>query len=390
MHFEREIHYERKAYMIINKPPMGWNSWNTFGSDINEDVIRESAEALVSSGLRDAGYEYVVIDDCWSMMERDENGRIVENRTLFPNGIRSLSDYIHSLGLKFGMYSCAGLRTCAGFPASFDREFIDAETFADFGVDYLKYDFCFFPKERDAMQYYNRMGMALKATGRDIVFSACNWGERESEKWMRSTGAHLYRSTGDIGERFSSVRDIARSQFDKLRYSAPGCYNDMDMLICGMDGIGNVGHPGLCGDIEYKTHFALWCMAGSPLMIGTDLRRLRPETLELLKNPGLLRINGDAECRPPIVNTFGRQSCPALFKHLSDREFALGFFNLCDEEATSDFRPYEIGLNPDLGFGLKLREVFTGETIDYLNDYIEFRLQPHDCKVFIGSYVTKD
>lgn len=175
-------------YMLINKPPMGWNSWNTFGWNINEQVVRESAEALVSTGLRDAGYEYVVIDDCWSMKERDKNGRIVCDPDKFPSGIRALSDYVHSLGLKFGMYSCAGIRTCADYPASYDREFIDAETFADFGVDFLKYDFCFFPRDSKGSLYYNRMAMALKSCGRDILFSACNWGSDHVEEWIRSVG----------------------------------------------------------------------------------------------------------------------------------------------------------------------------------------------------------
>ncbi len=377
--------------MIINKPPMGWNSWNTFGNQINEQVIRETAEALVSTGLRDVGYEYVVIDDCWAQPDRDANDRLVENFDLFPSGIKALSDYVHSLGLKFGMYSCAGLFTCAGFPASFDREFIDAETFANFGVDYLKYDYCFFPHGKDPHLYYNRMGMALRATGRDIVFSACNWGHNEAEKWIRSTGAHLYRSTGDIGERFSSVIDISTSQFDKWRYASSGCYNDMDMLICGMDGIGNVGHPGLCGDTEYKTHFALWCMANSPLMIGTDIRRIRPETLELFKNPGLLRINADAECRAPIVINSPRSPMTyTMFKHLSNNQVALGFFNLGDDAAGADLIPHEIGLPINAGFSIKLTEVFTGETVDYLGDYIKFELPAHDCKVFIGEYVTRD
>ncbi len=375
--------------MFITKPPMGWNSWNTFGFEINEQVIRESAEALISTGLRDAGYEYVVIDDCWSKRERDENGRIVEDPERFPNGIRALSDYIHSLGLKFGMYSCAGLRTCAGYPASFDREFTDAETFAEFGADFLKYDFCFFPHDRKGRHYYSRMGMALRACGRDILFSACNWGSDNVERWIRSTGADMYRSTGDIGERFSSIRDIATSQFDLLRYSAPGCYNDLDMLVCGMDGIGNVGHPGLCGDTEYKTHFALWCMASSPLMLGSDLRRLRPETLKLVTNPDLLRIDSDPECRPPIVIKTKGDLTPTLFKHLSNHEFAIGFFNLADDEGEADLRPWDMGFPTDAGFSLNLREVFTGETYSGVNDYISFKLQPHDCKVFLGHYCAE-
>jgi len=377
--------------MIVTKPPMGWNSWNTFGENINEEVICAMADKIVELGLKDAGYEYVVIDDCWALRQRDENDRIVADPEKFPNGMRAVADYVHSKGLKFGMYSCAGTITCAGYPASFEREFIDAETFADFGVDYLKYDFCSFPEGKDPQLYYNRMGMALKATGRDIVFSACNWGTFDSHKWMRSTGAHLYRSTGDIGERFSSVRDIAMSQFDKLQYSAAGCYNDVDMLICGMDGIGNVGHPGLCGDTEYKTHFALWCMMGSPLMIGTDLKRIRPETLELLKNPGLLRINSDPETRTPITIDSPRSPMAhAMFKHLSNNQFALGFFNLSDDKAVGDICPHDIGLSINCGFGFKLTEVFTGETVEFMNDYIKFPLEAHDCKVFIGEYVENN
>lgn len=377
--------------MIINKPPMGWNSWNTFGDQINEKVICDMADKIVELGLKDAGYEYIVIDDCWSLRQRDENDRIVADPALFPNGMRAVADYIHSKGLKFGMYSCAGTLTCAGFPGSFEREFIDAETFAEFGVDYLKYDFCTFPREKDAQLYYHRMGMALKATGRDIVFSACNWGNRESEKWIRSTGAHLYRSTGDIGERFNSVRAISTSQFDKLQYAAPGCFNDIDMLICGMDGIGNVGHPGLCGDTEYKTHFALWCMMGSPLMIGSDLRLSRPETLDLLKNPHLIRINQDEECRNPIVIESPRSTASyTMFKHLTNNQVALGFFNLNDDDGSAELCPHDIGLTINCGFGIKFTEVFTGEELNFYNDYIKIPLKAHDCRVYIGEYVTRD
>lgn len=375
--------------MLVNKPPMGWNSWNTFGEGINEDVIKETADAMVATGLKDAGYEYVVIDDCWSERERGADGRIVVDKNKFPSGMKALADYVHSLGLKFGMYSCAGTRTCAFYPGSFDNEFIDAQTFADWGVDFLKYDYCTFPSKAVGMAHYNRMSMALKATGRDILFSACNWGVENVENWVRSVGAHMYRSTGDIGERFSAIVNIAKSQFDLWRYSAPNCFNDMDMLVCGMDGVGNVGHPGLCGDTEYKTHFALWCMAGSPLMMGSDLRKLRPETLELLTNKDLLRIDADEEHRPPIIMNVLGENTPVMFKHLSNRQFALAFFNFGDDEGSSDFRPWDIGLTKNTGIGLKLREVFTGETLDYVDDYIIFKLKPHDCKVFIGEYVAK-
>ena len=177
---------------------MGWNSWNTFGENISEELIMGIADAMVEKGLRDAGYEYIVIDDCWSLRERGEDGRLVADPKKFPHGMKYLADYIHSKGMKFGMYSCAGTLTCAGYPSSFDHEYLDAQTFADFGVDFLKYDFCYKPETSDGPLLYYRMGMALKATGREILFSACNWGSDNVWQWIRSTGAHMYRSTGDI------------------------------------------------------------------------------------------------------------------------------------------------------------------------------------------------
>lgn len=383
-----DINYGKDEKMIINKPPMGWNSWNTFGWEINDKVIRETADIMVSSGLKDAGYEYVVIDDCYALRDRDADGKIVPDPDKFPYGMKALSDYVHSKGLKFGMYSCAGVLTCAWYPSSYDKEFIDAQTFADWGVDYLKYDFCNFPKTADPVMAYARMSMALKATGRDIVFSACNWGDCEVEKWIRSTGAHLYRSTGDIGERFSAILNNCRSQDEKIRYSAPGCFNDMDMLVVGMDGIGNVGHPGLCGDTEYKTHFALWCMNSQPLMMGSDLRKLRPEILDLLTNKDLLRIDQDEECRPPMYASIKGDNRPTFFKHLSNRQFAIGFFNLDDEPGNADFRPWDIGFPTTSGIGMMLRDVFTGEVIGPVNDYMTMYLEPHDCRVYLGEWVT--
>ena len=278
--------------------------------------------------------------------------------------------------------------TCAGYPSSFEKEFLDAQTFADWGVDYLKYDFCHFPSVADPRTAYARMAMALEATGRDIVFSACNWGYCEVEKWIRSAGAHLYRCTPDITESFPSIVENCRSQSEKIRYSATGCYTDMDMLVVGMDGIGHHGHPGLCGDTEYKTHFALWCLNGQPLMIGSDLRRLRPETLALLTNKDLLRIDQDEECRPPVEAGIKGDSRPSFFKHLSDRQFAVGFFNLTDEEGCSDFRPWDIGLPTTAGIAMSLRDVFTGEVMSPVNDFLSICLPPRDCKVFLGEWVT--
>ena len=162
--------------MIKNTPPMGWNSWNTFGADINEQLIKDTADKMAESGLLTAGYTYLVIDDCWSKKERDENGRLVADPEKFPNGMKAVADYVHSKGLKFGMYSCAGNLTCAGYPGSFEHEFTDAETFASWGVDFLKYDYCYHSNIIHGKYLYRRMGTALKNCGRDILFSACSWG----------------------------------------------------------------------------------------------------------------------------------------------------------------------------------------------------------------------
>ena len=193
------------------KSPMGWNSWNTFGSHINEKLIMEITDRLVSEGYQEAGYEYVIIDDCWSLRERVD-GKLVADPELFPNGMKALADYVHSKGLKFGMYSCAGFKTCAGYPSSYGHEFEDAKQFAEWGVDYLKYDFCNFPASGDAKNAYLTMAMALRNSGRDIFFAACNWGVQDPAKWMRSRGANSYRSTGDIFDVPKSYKDIFMQQ----------------------------------------------------------------------------------------------------------------------------------------------------------------------------------
>lgn len=374
--------------MQIKTPPMGFNTWNTFGENISDALVRETADAMVSLGLKDAGYEYLVIDDCWSKRERDpETGKIVPDPVKFPYGMKALSDYVHDKGLKFGMYSCAGVRTCADYPGSFDHEFLDAETFAEYGCDFLKYDFCYKPSTANGPVLYHRMSMALKSCGRDILFSACNWGSDEVNKWIRSTGAHMYRSTGDINDSWASMRDIAMSQLDNLAYSAPGCYNDIDMLTIGMYGKGNVGSLG-CSDTEYKTQFALWCIYSAPLMLGGDIRTMNDGLLKLVTNRDLLRINQDPEARPAFLATEmswfpGRI---VLVKHLSDNELAVGFFNMTETGGQIPFFLENIGLTASSGRALHMREVFTGEerTVkEFMNPVVE----AHDCSVYLCRIV---
>jgi len=365
--------------MLAQTPPMGWNSWNTFGEKINEQVVRDTADALVELGLRDAGYEYVVIDDCWSMRKRGPDGRIVPDPEKFPSGMKALADYVHSKGLKFGIYSCVGFLTCAEYPGSFDHEFLDAQTFAEWGVDYLKYDYCYKPQKANGPLLYQRMGLALRATGREILFSACNWGRENTETWIRSTGAHMYRSTSDIGDNFQCMKDIAVSQYDKLAYSLPGCFNDIDMLICGMHGDGNVGLGG-CTEAEYRTHFAMWCLFNSPLMIGCDLRKIDDECLALLKNKELIAINQDPEARPPMRLTTDDRA--VFFRHLSNNEYILAFFNLTDSDRTMYQGLYDIGLPASCEYGLSGYEIFTGEKVELEREAITPFVPTHDCRIF--------
>lgn len=309
--------------MLAEKAPMGWNSWNTFGKDISEQLIMEMADVMVEKGYRDAGYEYVIIDDCWSLKERVD-GKLVADPALFPHGMKYLSDYVHSKGLKFGMYSCAGFMTCAGYPSSYGHEYEDAKQFAEWGVDYLKYDFCNFPSSGNGRNAYLTMAMALRNSGREILLAACNWGVDNPSGWMRSRGAHSYRSTGDIFDVPKSYKDIFRSQVENIENNAPGCYNDMDMLIVGMHGKGNVGLDG-CSDTQYLQHFAMWAFLGSPLIIGSDLRSLDQVNEKALLCKGLIAINQDEEYRPAFLLGHNGEKTYTMAKIMSGNRVALGF-----------------------------------------------------------------
>lgn len=396
----------RKFMPLAQLPPMGWNSWNTFGWQINEQLIFEMADLMASQGYREAGYEYLVIDDCWSLRERGKDGRIVPDPEKFPHGMKAVADYVHSKGLKFGMYSCAGVRTCAGYPGSYDHEFVDAQTFADWGVDFLKYDFCNFPQSGNCKARYLTMSMALKATGREILFSACNWGMEEPGEWMRAIGAHMYRSTGDIMDNFVSFTDIVKSQLNKLCMSGNHCFNDMDMLTVGMEGKGNVGLGKVCSYEEYRLQFVLWCLCGVPLMMGADLRSLAPEYRALMLNPALLRINQDAECRPPYIVrrdsvcipnpddaqapwTHPADTAFVLLRHLTDNEFALFYANLSDADAEVHCEMADMGLPVTGGVALDMTDVFSGEHLGPQKDSFNPHIKAHDCRLFL-CHLVKD
>ena len=276
-------------------PPMGWNSWNKFGCNVSEDMIKSMADGMVASGMKDAGYQYVVIDDCWQV-SRDANGNIVPDAQRFPSGMKALGDYIHSKGLKFGIYSDAGWGTCGKRPGSMGHEYQDALMYARWGVDYLKYDWCNTGK-RNEEEAYSTMRDALKATGRPIVFSICEWGDGKPWLWAADMG-NLWRSTGDISDHWASMKkwpdgtccelgmlDILDLQVGLDAYAGPGHWNDPDMLEVGNGGMTTA---------EYRTHFSLWCILAAPLIAGNDLRSMTPEIKEILTNKEVIAINQDA------------------------------------------------------------------------------------------------
>lgn len=369
--------------MLQLTPPMGWNSWNTFGENISEELIFQTADAMIESGLSDAGYNYLVIDDCWSLRERDKDGRLVPDPKKFPHGMKAVADYVHSKGLKFGMYSCAGNLTCAGYPGSFEHEFIDADTFAGWGVDYLKYDYCYHSPIIPGKYLYRRMGLALENCGRDILFSACSWGVDETHEWIKSTNASMWRSTGDIFDTWNSIRDLTFQQEKLHPYNGVGCFNDMDMLVVGMYGKGNVGLAG-CTDTQYKTHFSIWAMLGSPLMIGCDVRSMNQATKDILMNKDLIAINQDRACRQPFKLTGAWENNDLLLyaKYLEGGEVAVGLFNMSGEKTTARFNLDMLGLPMSTGRTLKMREAWSGKEFTVTNGTVIYPLEPFDCAVF--------
>jgi alpha-galactosidase len=291
--------FAESAQDVVNKapnglaqtPPMGWNSWNKFACNVNEKIIRDTADAMVKSEMRDAGYQYVVIDDCWHG-QRDANGFITADPQKFPSGIKALADYVHSLGLKFGIYSDAGRFTCGGRPGSQGHEYQDALTYARWGVDYLKYDWCN-TGDRNAQEAYAVMADALRQTGRPIVFSMCEWGTAKPWLWAKNVG-NLWRTTGDISDDFATKQKGHDWEHPLLMlvdlneplwpHAGPGHWNDPDML--------EVGNGGMT-PAEYRAHFSLWAMMAAPLIAGNDIANMDEATRLILLNKDVIGVDQD-------------------------------------------------------------------------------------------------
>jgi alpha-galactosidase len=270
-------------------PPMGWNSWNKYACNINETLIKQQADAMVSSGLKAAGYQYINIDDCWQI-SRDSNGNIVADPARFPSGIAALADYVHSKGLKLGIYTDIGTATCQGRPGSRGYEVKDANQYAAWGVDYVKVDWCNTPGY-DAPSSYAVMRDALLNSGRPMVHSICNWGVQSPWNWGPSTG-NLWRTTGDIQDSWSSFTSILDKNAQLAAAAGPGGWNDPDMLIVGLYGSNGVGGTGMT-DTEYQAHFSLWALMSAPLIMGNDLTNMNQATRNILMNTEVIAVDQD-------------------------------------------------------------------------------------------------
>ncbi|MEV0614344.1 NPCBM/NEW2 domain-containing protein [Nonomuraea sp. NPDC050404] len=331
-------------------PPMGFNNWNAFGCDVNETLIKETADVFVSSGLKDAGYQYVNIDDCWSLRERGPDGRLVPDPAKFPNGIKGVADYVHGKGLKLGIYGDAGTKTCAGYPGSLGHEEIDAQTWADWGVDYLKYDNCNNQSDGSQADYirrYTAMRQALDKTGRPFVYSICEWGTSQPWTWAKGVG-HLWRTTGDISDNWASLRSIIRQNAPLAAYAGPGHWNDPDML--------EIGNGGMT-DTEYRTHMSMWAMMAAPLIIGTDLRKATPQTLAILGNRDLIAIDQDRLGVQGAVVSDGN-GLMVLDKPLANGDRAIALYNSTDSLATISVATADTGLRRAGAY--RLTDVWTG------------------------------
>ncbi|KAJ1383006.1 Glycosyl hydrolase, all-beta [Sesbania bispinosa] len=351
-------------------PPMGWNSWNHFNCQIDEDLIRETADAMVSMGLATLGYQYVNIDDCWGELNRDSQGNLVPKASTFPSGIKALSDYVHSKGLKLGIYSDAGNQTCSKrMPGSLGHEVQDAKTFASWGIDYLKYDNCenndISPRKR-----YPPMSEALLNSGRPIFFSLCEWGSEDPATWAKSVG-NSWRTTGDIEDTWDSMISRADQNDKWASYAGPGGWNDPDML--------EVGNGGMTTE-EYRAHFSIWALAKAPLLIGCDIRALDATTKEILTNTEVIAVNQD-KLGVQGKKVKSKNDLEVWAGPLSDNKLAVILWNRSSSKATVTASWSDLGL--ETGTSIDARDLWAHSTQSSVSGEISAELDTHACKIYV-------
>lgn len=346
---------------LARTPPMGWNSWNKFHDKFDDATVRAMADAMVSSGMSKAGYKYIIVDEGWSSY-RDKNGNITGNAR-FPD-MKALADYVHSKGLKIGIYSSPGPQVCGGYQGSYGHEVEDAKTFADWGYDYLKYDWCsafgiYQPTPADLEGAYQKMGEALQETGRPIVYSLCEYGIGDVWTWGAKAGGNLWRTTFDIADNWESMEKNGFSQLDITQFPRAGHWNDPDML--------EVGNGGMTGD-EYRTHMSLWAMLRAPLIAGNDLRDMSDETKSILMNTEVIAIDQDPAAEPvQALSVFGKSE--VLVRPLKGNSVAVGLFNRGDQAAQISFRWDSLHLGAFLGGRtMEARDLWKHEDVPVTGD----------------------
>ena len=370
-------------------PPMGWMTWNMFKGDISEQLIKETTDAMVESGLRDAGYKYVFIDDLWQG-GRDNRNNIIPDPKKFPNGIKALADYVHSKGLKLGIYSDAAQLTCGGCTASYGFEEQDARTFASWGVDYLKYDYCNAPEDSaTARLRYKTMADALSKSGRDIVLGICEWGQRNGEEWCEHVGGQLWRTSSDVRDMWKDiVNQGGVGILDIINVTAPlskqvrhGQWPDMDMLVVGLNGKGgpssDLGGVG-CTYTEYQTQMSMWCMMSSVLALSNDLRHLTPEDKRILLNKEIIAIDQDplGKAAERVVNEAGHQ---VFVRPLANGSHAVAILNSGDKAQRLSVSFKQLGLTGKY----TVRDVWQHRDIARGATKWGGKVQAHETKVFV-------
>ena len=350
---------------LARTPPMGWNSWNKFAGKVDDASVRGMADAMVSSGMKKAGYIYINIDDTWEG-PRDANGNITSNLK-FPD-MKALSDYVHSKGLKIGIYSSPGPKTCAGYEGSYGHEEQDAKTFATWGIDYLKYDWCSADriyKDQEMQPVYQKMGDALHKAGRPIVYSLCQYGRNDVWKWGGKVGGNLWRTTGDISDNWRSMERIGFRQFDISPFIKPGQWNDPDML--------EIGNGGMTND-EYRTHMSLWSMLAAPLLAGNDLRSLSDNIKEILTNGDVIAIDQDPDGKPVQRISDPDAMSVVIVRPLHDGSKALGLFNRADQAQTISVTWNSLGIT---GKKLRVRDLWKHADVDSTADSYSIVVPSH-------------
>lgn len=370
-------------------PPMGWNSWNFFEGKISEKVVMNMADAMSANGMKDAGYSYLVIDDLW-VGGRDRQNRLYPDTARFPGGMKFLADYVHHKGLKLGIYSDAAELTCGGVTGSLGFEELDAKTWADWGIDFVKYDYCNAPADvATAFLRYKKMGDAIRNSGRPMVFAICEWGQRKPWLWARAAGAQMWRTTWDSrdvwqsnNQNLTGIMEIYNRQRGLERYAGQGGWNDPDLLMVGLSGKGSSssveGRFKGCTATEYRTHFALWCMLAAPLMLNMDLTGADKLTLDLITNKAMISIDQDSLGEQASV-VYDKNEIQVLVKRMTMGRLAVCVFNKRDA-----LRPYAIDLKKDLDIWkpFQVQAVWNNKSLGRASG-LSGSLPAHGCEVFI-------